>query len=110
MAKRDAPKQFDHEMVVRNFLDDADLVGLPIDPSVRGNLLGWLGYQVAPNGAIISRNIEIKYKIGQDTTNLWTDTYTTDWEKRCEEREATTAVADVDDTADSGTSESPEGN
>jgi hypothetical protein len=118
MAKRDAPKKYEWERVIRNFLDSCDFVGYPLDPAVRGQLLSELGYKIAPNGAIISQHIEVKYQLGQDKENLWTDTYHSDWEKRCAEEnpsapvdvEEPEAIADVEDQLDASTSESPEGN
>jgi hypothetical protein len=124
MAQRDTIP-FEQERIIRAFLRGADDSGLQLPRSIVGQLIGMLGYQSAPNGALIWNNIEIKYPLGVDHSNRWTDTYESDWQERCDDRaeeirkelEAERALAEAEEAAlrvdypiDTSPSESPEGN
>jgi hypothetical protein len=82
-------------------------------------LIGMLGYQRAPNGALIWNTIEVKYQLGVSHADLWEDTFESDWEELCDARDdgeqAVTikfeeAIADVEDQLDASTSEPTESN
>jgi hypothetical protein len=94
---------FDQEQVVRNFLGGCEFVRLTLPRVVRNTLIALLGYKVAPNGALIWNTIECKWRLGENHSTNWIDTFDSDWETLCEEREEETESAiDADSAADSG--------
>ena len=97
---------FAQEQVVRAFITGAARTGFVIPPHVKGAMIGLMGYKVAPNGALIWKSIECRWRFGDNIEDKWTDTFESDWETLCEERDTT----DSDSSADSGTSEPTEGN
>jgi hypothetical protein len=105
MAQRDTIP-FEQERIIRAFLRGADDSGLQLPRSIVGQLIGMLGYQSAPNGALIWNNIEVKYPLGVDHR-----------EEIRKELEAERALAEAEEAAlrvdypiDTSPSESPEGN
>lgn len=113
---------YEHELVIRNFLGSADFVRLTLPLGMRGTLVSLLGYKVAPNGALIWNNIECKYRLGQNHSTNWVDTFDSDWETLCEAREDNTPAdidsavnaestdADVDSAVDASAREQTESN
>lgn len=101
---------YEHEQVIRNFLGMSEFVGFYIPPSIKRHLLGLLGYKTAPNGALIWANIEVKYRLGQNNSMDWVDTFTSDWEELCNDRDEPRTVADLGCTPNTSSGESTEGN
>jgi hypothetical protein len=60
-----------------------------------------LGYKIAPNGARVHADAELKIRYGQPVDDAFEDTYYADWAEM-----TANEVADNSNTPDSGTSKS----
>ena len=70
---------FAEEQAIRTFLQSP----YRMPDQLRSTLVSTLGYKTAPNGVLIWNNIEVTYKFGADQTDMWEDTFESDWETRC---------------------------
>ena len=98
---------YDQERTIRNFLGSCDFTRLSLPDKMRRELISMLGYKTAPNGALIWRTIECKFRFGYDHSKDWTDTFYSDWETLCEEHDA---PVNTDGAANTRTRKPTEGN
>lgn len=69
----------DQEAIIRQFVEGADLTKLHIPREFFTALMALLGYKIAPNGARVHANIELKMKYGTPMEDAFEDTYYDDW-------------------------------
>ena len=104
-TKRDT-LSYEQERTIRNFLGSCDFTKLTLPAKMRGELIRMLGYKSAPNGALVWKSIECRWRFGENIDDRWIDTFESDWETLCAERNTT----DSDSATDTSASEPTEGN
>ena len=103
-ASRLTPEQ---EHPVRAFINDVEVLGLPISNKIIIELLDLLGYKVAPNGARVWKEIEIKIPYGGKCE--LEDQFMSDWNDIGMTFDDVEIEHEAEDQPESSTSEPPEG-
>ena len=68
------------EAVVRDFIFEAEAVGLDLGPEIWTVFLSWLDYKLLPNGALVWTETEVRIPFGSDFS-AYPDQYGPDGEE-----------------------------